>query len=536
MAARHRRGGFPVAGPAANRSTIRVRCAQRGAVVVRGWPGWAGQLKWGRLAQAEQGTAVLFNSFEFAAFLAAVLALFHGVTGWPWRKAVLVAASYAFYAAWSPAYVLLLVATTALDYVFARRVEASDDSRARKAWVAASVGLNLAVLGLFKYGDFAVANLNLAIGGLGLPPLPHPTAGLMVPIGLSFYTFQSIAYVVDVYRREIAAVRSWPDYMAFVSFFPLLAAGPIMRAGELVPQLVLPRPTPSLAGIGAALWLLVLGLFQKVVLADNLAPLVNLVFKAPAAFSGPDLRAAVYAFAFQIYFDFAGYSNMAMGVAALLGFRIPRNFAMPYVAVGLSDFWRRWHISLSRWLRDYLYVPLGGNRRGSLVTLRNLMLTMLLGGLWHGAGWTFVVWGALHGLYLGAERALAAAASRFGWGQRSPGPAAVFVARLVGMALTFHLVVLAWVPFRAEGGLAQALDMMRRMLSLAPGAPLSPPVAAEAPLVLAALATLAIAWLAAAARIELQPGPRVRALLAGLMLAALLLVPGNRNAFIYFQF
>ena len=474
---------------------------------------------------------MLFNSFEFAAFYGVVLAVFYAARTWTWRKVALVAASYAFYGSWNPVYIVLLLMTTALDYLIAHRVEAASDGQARKSWVALSIGLNLLVLGFFKYSEFLIDSINGVLTAAGLPVAPRYSASMIVPIGLSFYTFQSIAYVVDVYRREIPAARSWLDYMAFVSFFPLLAAGPIMRARELMPQFAVARPIPEIAAIGAGIYLLVLGLFQKVVMADNLAPLVNLVFATPKAFSTLDTWAAVYGFAFQIYFDFAGYSNMAMGVAALLGFNITRNFNMPYVAVGFSDFWRRWHISLSQWLRDYLYVPLGGNRFGRLLTLRNLMLTMLLGGLWHGASWTFVLWGGLHGLYLAIERLWSKRRRSDGGVDR----AASGLGTLGGMVITFHLVCLGWVLFRVEGGVGNAVLMLTKMMRY-DGASFSPTVIGNLPFVAIALLFLSGAWLFKAARGDWSPRPQHQAILLGLMLAALALVPGQSNAFIYFQF
>jgi alginate O-acetyltransferase complex protein AlgI len=474
---------------------------------------------------------VLFNSFEFAAFFAAVLACYFAVRGWAWRKAILVAASYIFYGSWYPPYALLLLATSAFDYLIAARMDEATDTRLRKAWLIASVTANLAVLSFFKYGGFIVDNINLALQSVSLPALAaQTTSGWIVPIGLSFYTFQSIAYVCDVYRRDVRAVRSWPDYLAFVSFFPLLAAGPIMRARDLVAQFEIPRPVPTLPVVGTALYLIVLGLFQKVVMADNLAPLVNFVFKTPLAFSSIDLWAAVYGFAFQIYFDFAGYSNMAMGIAALLGFTIPRNFSMPYIALGFSDFWRRWHITLSQWLRDYLYIPLGGNRYGRLLTFRNLMLTMVLGGLWHGASWTFVIWGALHGIYLSSERIVKAVAAHF-----DITGADTFIGRFLSMVLTFHLVCVGWIFFRVEGGTGQAVTMLKKM-ALWDGAALAPAIAAQIPMVVVALAFLVSAWIVTAARGDIPLTPSRKAVLTGLMLAALTLIPGNRNAFFYFQF
>ena len=476
---------------------------------------------------------MLFNSISFGVFFATVFVLLRAIGDWQARKIILVLASYVFYASWHPAYCLLLLFITLLDFALSQALEAVRPAAARKLIVAASVSANLAVLGFFKYGGFLIENVNTGLNAIGAPLLPPLQYSLVIPVGLSFYTFQSMAYIVDVYRREMAAAKSLLDYLTFVSFFPTLLAGPIVRAREFLPQLKSPRALVDLPTAGSALWLVIVGLFQKVVMADNIAPLVNVVFKTPSAFSTLDLWTAVYAFAFQIYFDFAGYSSIAIGLAMLLGFELPQNFNHPYLARGFSDFWRRWHITLSRWLRDYLYISLGGNRHGRVKTARNLMLTMLLGGLWHGPSWTFVVWGALHGTYLGIERFMIGRRAATGT-LSQPSPIRRALGDLGAMLLTFHLVLLAWVLFRAEG-LGQALTILTSMMWPS-NQEISPLLEPYTPFVLLPVAFLVVQQVCTAFRIEILFRLHHKAMLAGLMLAAVVLIPGERNAFIYFQF
>jgi alginate O-acetyltransferase complex protein AlgI len=472
---------------------------------------------------------MLFNSFEFMAFMALALILFYATRIYKVRRILLIVASYIFYGAWNPPYLLLLAGTTLLDFSVAKRMDRVNSAAARRFLLISSITFNLVLLGSFKYGEFLVGNLNLVLSGLGLPGFEYRPGGIILPLGLSFYTFQSIGYVVDVYRRHIKAETNILDYALFVSFFPQLVAGPILRAAEFIPQ-IKTLAQHRIVGLEQAAFLLVLGLFQKTVMADNIAPLVDAVFKAPASYGSADVALAVYGFAFQIYFDFAGYSNMAIGLAMLFGFRIPENFNNPYAAIGLRDFWTRWHISLSQWLRDYLYISLGGNRTGSGRTARNLMITMLLGGLWHGASWTFVLWGGIHGLYLIAERRLVALAERLGL-RRPLGPAA----RLVAIILTFHAVCFAWIFFRAQNGLDQAFLVLHRLV-VPTGTSVSPLLQDRAIYVYLGGLYLAVLWSFHALRLRAIEAAWLRGLLAGGMLALAVLGAGAGNAFIYFQF
>ena len=322
------------------------------------------------------------------------------------------------------------------------------DAKRRKWFVAVSMVANLTMLGFFKYWDFFIANLDGLLTQLGFGGLGGSALGIILPAGISFYTFQAMSYTIDIYRGEAKPTKSFPDFALFVCFFPHLVAGPIMRASTLLPQVVRPR-TARPAAFEEGLLLILFGLFKKMVIADNMAPIVNSVFlryldSTTGTLTGADVLVAVYAFAFQIYGDFSGYSSIARGISKWLGFELIVNFWTPYLAVSPRDFWQRWHISLSSWLRDYLYIPLGGNRYGTLYTYRNLMLTMFLGGLWHGANWTFVVWGLYHGALLCAFRGL---------GIRDPVCGGSLRQRaywLLRVLLMFHLTCFGWLLFRAD--------------------------------------------------------------------------------------
>lgn len=381
---------------------------------------------------------MLFNSLSFLVFFSLVFPIYLALRGWGAKRTFLLLASYVFYAAWNPAYVFILAFSTGLDWWLARRLGRETSEGRRKSLLVVSLLANLGLLGFFKYGGFALHTAQDVMSAFGVSYMP-PAWNIVLPVGISFYTFASLSYTIDVYRREIPGDASLRDYALFVAFFPHLVAGPIVRARALLPQIATPRNvTPEHVAYGMVLVLI--GLFCKDVLADRLfAPVVDAVYGTPSAFGIVGGLAAFFGFAGQIYFDFGGYSLCAIGLAMCFGFAFPDNFRFPYGARGFSDFWRRWHISLSTWLRDYLYVPLGGNRGGRWRTHRNLLITMLLGGLWHGASWMFVIWGALHGLYLVAERAL-----RSRWTGRTN----VAVDAMVTI-LTFVLVCVAWVAFRA---------------------------------------------------------------------------------------
>jgi alginate O-acetyltransferase complex protein AlgI len=382
---------------------------------------------------------VLFPTATFAIFFLVVLPFswltMHRPQQW---RVFIIAASYVFYSWWDWRFVFLLAGSTLWNQLFATAIHRTRVASRSKLLLVVAVAGNLGALGYFKYYDFFVSSGDNLLSHVGLS-VPLGLRTLVLPVGLSFYTFMAISYVVDTYRGDFVPV-SLPRFAAYLSFFPHLVAGPIVRPGELLPQIEQPRD-PRNVDTSRAFYLIGTGLFKKVVIANFLASsIVDDVFGAPGRHSSAEILVAVYAYAVQIYADFSGYTDMAIGLALLLGFRFPQNFDSPYTAVSIQDFWRRWHMTLSRWLRDYVYIPLGGNRRGQLATYRNLLATMLIGGLWHGAGWTFVVWGGLHGLGLAAGR------FRRGADAAPPTGFALWRARIV----TFHLVCFAWIFFRAD--------------------------------------------------------------------------------------
>ena len=352
------------------------------------------------------------------------------------QNVLLLAASYFFYAWWDWRFLLLMAASTSVDYWAARRLHTSTVPRTRRLIFAASLALNFCFLGYFKYFNFFIDSFSGLASMAGLHPGPHTLLKIILPPAISFYTFQEVAYIVDVYQRKLEPADSLLDYALFISFFPHLIAGPIQRPGHLLPQVQQPRrfdPEKTFDGC----MLILSGLFRKCVIADSCAELVNASFDGRMGHSAWVTLLGAYAFAFQIYGDFSGYSDIARGSAQLLGFHFMVNFRQPYLATSLQDFWRRWHISLSTWLRDYLYVPLGGNRVSVPRTYINLLLTMLIGGLWHGASWNFVVWGGLHGSILAAER------------KRGIQPPRSMPMRWLRRVAVFHMVCFAWVFFRA---------------------------------------------------------------------------------------
>jgi alginate O-acetyltransferase complex protein AlgI len=383
---------------------------------------------------------MLFPTLDFGLFFLVVFALAWSVRGATrWRLALLTAASYVFYAAWDWRFCLLLFASSFGNWFFGRAIAATPGPLVQRRWLALAVTLNLVVLGFFKYFNFFVDSANSAFETLG-STWQLPYLGIVLPVGISFFTFHGISYVVDLYKKRLDEPATLLQLMLYISFFPQLVAGPIVRAAHFLPQLRAPADAGDIR-VTRAMLLIVGGLFKKVVVANYLATdLVEDVFFDPTLHSPFDLALASYGYAIQIYCDFSAYTDIAIGVAALLGYRFPQNFDQPYRALGLRNFWQRWHISLSSWLRDYLYIPLGGDT-GDWRRYRNLMLTMLLGGLWHGAAWTFVVWGALHGLLLIAEHLLVGAKQRMlSWRRWQ---------RALGIVMTFHLVCLTWIIFRS---------------------------------------------------------------------------------------
>lgn len=387
---------------------------------------------------------MLFNSPEFILFLCVVLFVYYRL-GRSSQNTFLLLASYVFYAFWDIRFLSLILLSTAVDYFVGQAIYRSQSQAVRRTLLVTSIAVNLGILGFFKYVNFFIDSASRLLMALGLDP-NLPGLYIMLPVGISFYTFQTMGYTIDIYRRRIEPVCNLRDFALYVCYFPQLVAGPIERPQHLIPALQRQRTVTS-EKIISGLLLILIGLFRKVVIADVVGVQVDAIFTTPWNYSSPELMKGVYLFALQIYCDFAGYTDIARGVSRLLGIELMENFRQPYFSANISEFWRRWHISLSSWLRDYLYIPLGGNRGSELNTYRNLMVTMLLGGLWHGAAWTFVVWGGLHGIYLSVHRRL----NGRGGASEEEEPTWFNARRLFGAALTFHLVLFTWIFFRAPG-------------------------------------------------------------------------------------
>jgi D-alanyl-lipoteichoic acid acyltransferase DltB (MBOAT superfamily) len=385
---------------------------------------------------------MLFDSPAYFVFLIVVVVVYWNLS-WRRQNVLLLCASYFFYGWWDWRFMLLMMASTVVDFVVARRIAATAPGPQRRALLIFSLCINFGLLGFFKYCNFFVGSLDTALAALHLRDIPIGLLKVVLPPGISFYTFQEVAYVVDVYKGELEPAGSLLDYSLFVSLFPHLIAGPIQRPSHLLPQTQSPRRFNERAFFDGCM-LIVSGLFRKTVVADSCANLANLAFEGRLGWNLFSVLIGVYAFSWQIYGDFSGYSDLARGSAQLLGFHFMLNFRQPYFADSLQDFWRRWHISLSTWLRDYLYIPLGGNRLGTARTYINLAVTMLLGGLWHGANWTFVIWGGIHGAWLSVERALTRGKATLGW------PVRIFA---------LAVVALSWIFFRARSVQA-ALHML----------------------------------------------------------------------------
>ncbi len=387
---------------------------------------------------------MLFSEFLFWEFFAAVLVLYLVLPHRAQNRMLLVA-SYVFYGAWDWRFLSLIIFSTAVDYLVALQMSRSTQAARRKALLVVSLVVNLGLLGVFKYLGFFVDSFVEMADGLGWT-VSAPVLHIVLPVGISFYTFQTLSYTIDVYRREMTATTDLLNFALYVAFFPQLVAGPIERARHLLPEIEAPRQV-SLHKLGRGAVLCLVGLIKKIAIADAIAPSVDAVYANPAA-TGAEILIATWLFAVQIYCDFSGYTDIARGVARMLGFDLMRNFMQPYFATDIQQFWRRWHISLSTWLRDYLYISLGGNRRGRRRTQINLILTMVLGGLWHGAAWNFVLWGAFHGALLALHRAIAGRRHDADGGQR-PTLVRRFGAVIKGL-LFFQVICYGWLLFRAR--------------------------------------------------------------------------------------
>lgn len=397
---------------------------------------------------------MIFSQREFFVFFAIILMMLVAVRENRARKVLLLLASYYFYSWWDYRFLGLIIGSTLVDYIVAGRIFNSNSSTFRRLLLIVSLVINLGLLAVFKYFNFFVESFNSMMMEFGLKV---PRADIVLPVGISFYTFQTLSYTIDVYRGSLRPSKSLLDFAVFVGFFPQLVAGPIVRAADFLPQLARPicplQPSATFSGFSQ----FTIGLFKKVYIADNLAAFVDPVFQSPLVWDGITVWLAVICYAIQIYCDFSGYSDMAIGIARILGFQLGENFRHPYVATSIAEFWGRWHISLSTWLRDYLYISLGGNRRGLARTLRNLLITMLLGGLWHGASWTFVVWGLLHGSALCVARLWTHSGTAALL--RIPRP----IAAATGWISTMLVVLIGWVFFRSAS-FEIAANVLHRML------------------------------------------------------------------------
>lgn len=473
---------------------------------------------------------MVFNSLTFVVFFALVLLLHNMPLSWPVKKLNLLIASYVFYAAWNPPFIVFLWASTLVDWLVSRQIHRQSIQARRKAWLIVALVVNLGFLAFFKYGKFVLENWQALLASIGIH-YQQPQWDILLPVGISFYTFHSMSYTLDIYWRRVEPIGKLSDFALFVSFFTQLVAGPILRTADLVPQFETPR-TARREQLCWGVALMTLGLFEKVVLADGaLAPTADAVFGNKSPVGILDAWLGTLAFSAQIFCDFAGYSTIAIGAALCLGFNIPNNFRSPYAAIGPSDFWRRWHISLSSWLRDYLYIPLGGNRKGEGRTYLNLMTTMLLGGLWHGANWTFVIWGGLHGIYLAVERWLKNVTA----GRKLP--TGIAFKLLLGL-ITYALVNISWVLFRAES-LSAAMAMLGSMAGMQPQAAAVLPTVRIVETTLCIGGLLCAHWYMRNRELEEVVTRMPRVLLGAAwtcMAFAIVITQGTGDAFIYFQF
>jgi alginate O-acetyltransferase complex protein AlgI len=462
---------------------------------------------------------MLFQSPLFGLFFAALVCLLLAVRARSARHTILLAGSYLFYAAWDVRFLSLLILSTAVDFVVGGRLKDLEDPRRRKLWLALSIVTNLGILGVFKYlGFFADSAADLA--ALFGVELPHTTLQIVLPVGISFYTFQSMSYTIDVYRRTLSPESSPLRFALYVAFFPQLVAGPIVRAAHFLPQLAADAP-PRLRDVAPGIFLFAIGLFKKVVMADHFARVVDPVFDTPEFFGAGALALASLANVLQVYCDFSGYSDMAIGAARILGYRLPQNFDRPFASRSPAEMWQRWHISLSTWLRDYLYISLGGNRLGRRRTAANLMLTMTIGGLWHGAAWTYVLWGFGHGLLLVADRA---------WKRsRAPG--------LPGWLVTNGGWLVLLVCFRAHS-LADCRLYLERLVGFEAGVEGLDPGLVGWVFLLFGLAALGQTRLGVELERRAAAWPAtLQSFTAGFVVAsAYALSAGENRAFIYFQF
>ncbi len=458
---------------------------------------------------------MIFSTATFLVFLAIVLAIVGVARSEQQRRIVVFAASLVFYGWWDWRFCFFLVAASTIDYRLALEIQRAPDLRSKRRWLALSLISNLGLLAVFKYAAWLVKNVNQVSGlDLAVPDIP-------LPLGISFFTFQAMSYTIDVYRGAFNPTRRWFDFSFSMSFFPHLISGPIVRASHFMPQLAAEHPLTR-DNLRAGGELFAKGFLKKTLLADQLAVCADTVFADPAFFSSGTCWLAIAAYTGQIYYDFSGYTDMAIGLARMFGFEFPQNFDHPYLGRSITEFWRRWHISLSSWLRDYLYISLGGNRRGRVRTYANLLITMLLGGLWHGASWTFVVWGGLHGVGLAVHRLVSER-----W--PSPGP----LRRALGLPVTLLFVMIGWVFFRAPT--FHVADVMLHKLAFVDALGCRWPHVQSLVVLAAGIGAHLWVWRGRALGFDFRR-PASIALLVTALLIDLLYTPSVHSPFIYFQF
>ncbi len=471
---------------------------------------------------------MLFNSLSFVVFFIVVLVLYYSnIFSWTGKKRMLLFASYVFYGLWNPPLVILLWISTVVDWITGKKLATEENQRKRNLWLALSMIVNLGFLAFFKYGDFLLENFVALISTFGIDFQAQPM-DIILPMGISFYTFQTMSYTIDMYKRKIEPARTFLDFALYVTFFPQLVAGPIVRAGDLITQFY----EEKRASINEFIWglfLLTVGLFLKVVMADTLlSGVADTVYSSPKLLHGVDAWIGTIAFSGQIFFDFAGYSTCAIGIGLMLGFVLPDNFKYPYASIGFSDFWKRWHISLSTWLKDYLYIPLGGNRHGITRMYVALMLTMLLGGLWHGAAWTFMVWGGLHGVYLVLEKL-----------QKRYLPFKITAWNGIFLALlTLSCINITWVFFRARS-FDTAWNMIKSMLYMqTAGEKILPTFDIIKTAIVIAVLFLCH-WVmrnTSMKEVSLKTSPWVLGMVWAVLFCLIAIAQGSGEQFIYFQF
>jgi alginate O-acetyltransferase complex protein AlgI len=458
---------------------------------------------------------MLFHTWPFALFFLVFYPAYLVIKGTRFRLPFLLAASYFFYACFNPLYLILIGYSTLVDYTAVMRMSKSPH---RKMWLSVSIVNNIGLLGFFKYAGFVTENLNALLSSLNISyAVPEP--GFLLPIGISFYVFQSMSYTIDYYRGNMERENSLIAYAAFVSLFPRLVAGPIERAKNLLPQM---HKTPEVTtqDVTDGLSLFIVGLFKKVALADYLSLYVDNIYAAPEQYQSPALILATFLFCWQIYFDFSGYTDMARGIARMMGINLMLNFNNPYLATGLGDFWARWHISLSSWFKDYVYIPLGGNRKGTFHTYRNMFLTMVISGLWHGAAWTFVIWGAVHALGRFVTRELE---RTLFYREKVP--------KLIKQLLVFAFVTFAWIFFRA-GSIGDAWVIITRIFNSGwanPNCPLWALILVFSVWIYQFVYESRLRWIFDLAPVRIG-------LVAGMILYLAVFAPSSEQGFIYLQF